>query len=1291
MAHVVVDLTEDEVVVTNSASVPAVFQNVPGRNANSTSLWPPRAQPANPHDLFNPPRNPKLPPTAGDVSGSPLTASSRPSVKNEAPSPSRVTKFSIRLGDRSPVVRDPHPLHLSLKKPSPPQPAATAPPPQPSSPRSLAVVQRPSAPVQPPSEPVQPPPADVQQPPELQTPKKENWTVDKIAGKLGGFVEHVTKDHARLLEFLLEEAEARAPQPRYLTEFDDFADMKSIATDQGADSASDPDLMNFRFKVSLSSPAPPLIPVVCSAHGYAAPLTFVKLHSGEHGKSKNSGKKAFFRVVCIKTDKAAVPRYRFHHVEIRKNILAPNTMLNFVPHLRDVDPNSAEERKYSNWLVELEKLDSQSGFKTQDRIQKFARREREEYAARISMYLEPWLKKLGLEGCTKASLIRFMITQTEAKDAITPQQKSSILNTVNQEASPEASAGAARLFTEAFNRVFDNPTKMPRVSLRDVLMLDKSVETSLENKTIIDTKQGKDTPGSQRHRHEAAPSQTTEAAPPQTSEELLPQIETALASYSILGCMICFSHDCEHGEYDTQNQRRTFSLDTTGGLVRALQGKWRSQIKDRENQQNGSASKPRPNCGNDCHGRYVKGNDYHFFPLWTESEIHILTRIFATIGHSTTLQPYCFVASVLGRKCWDVYRKLQDLNISLPATEACPEPPKVKPVPWYDRKKKQLMGDWQDYTVTHDHPNREITEPCHHDGPCTAKNDCPCAKAHPRVVMCERFCNCTAEECAIKFTGCGCHSSGRTCLQRQKEGKPCICVQLNRECDPVLCKGCGARERADPENAHDEQLHSTGCQNVPLQRGLSKAVIVGKSQLEGCGYGLFTAEDIAQEEFVIEYTGELITHDEGVRREARRGDVFDESSTASYLFTLLDQEGIWVDAAIYGNLSRYINHASEYDRKGCNITPKIMYVNHEFRIKFSALRDIKAGEELFFDYGENFPNLTKRLLEGEDGEPNKDAAAKTRKVVTRGREPARKMTNKTNGRAKKAGRDDALDSDAADVWGDDGSPKKKKRGGRRPGAGRKKKPRPHDSAQPARSPHSEISDSQGDSPMSGAAAAAAVAAGEPSGSPRRRLKRTVASDESELGRATATPVKKPPGKRGGARPGAGRKPKHPRKARRERAAEEESRTDDAGGDTGKSSLCSDSDDVPLMRSALLSGRGRRTTTTTTEPAVPEGGAGGRKRKADDVVESDDDDDGRGGKRQAKEGLAEPDAAAAGEASTTTTAEESAPQFPYQQHQFRLVEDEELDDALAEFDYRRRNRRKPSRYRGWDLEDEGGLE
>ena len=82
------------------------------------------------------------------------------------------------------------------------------------------------------------------------------------------------------------------------------------------------------------------------------------------------------------------------------------------------------------------------------------------------------------------------------------------------------------------------------------------------------------------------------------------------------------------------------------------------------------------------------------------------------------------------------------------------------------------------------------------------------------------------------------------------------------------------------------------------------------------------------------------------------------------------------DAALYGNLSRYINHASESDKRGCNIMPKILYVNGEFRIKFTAMRDIKAGEELFFNYGENFPNLTKNLLDHKADQAGQPAAAK---------------------------------------------------------------------------------------------------------------------------------------------------------------------------------------------------------------------------------------------------------------------------------------------------------------------------
>ncbi|KAH8743095.1 hypothetical protein F5883DRAFT_623610 [Diaporthe sp. PMI_573] len=278
-----------------------------------------------------------------------------------------------------------------------------------------------------------------------------------------------------------------------------------------------------------------------------------------------------------------------------------------------------------------------------------------------------------------------------------------------------------------------------------------------------------------------------------------------------------------------------------------------------------------------------------------------------------------------------------------------PDPPKVKPLAWYDRHRKELKQDWQGHLNAHEFTRREIKDPCTHSGPCG--KGCPCVDA--------------------KLLCCACKAEGKTCLQLKKEGKPCICVQLNRECDPVLCQGCGAFDRADPKNAHDTDLHSYGCQNVALQRGVSKTVLLGESQIEGCGYGIFTAEDIAQDEFVIEYLGELISHDEGVRREARRGDVFDDSKHSSYLFTLLDYEGIWVDAAIYGNLSRYINHASEYDKVGkklVNIVPQILFVNGDYRIKFKAQRDIKAGEELFFNYGENFPNLTKKLLDSKDEE-----------------------------------------------------------------------------------------------------------------------------------------------------------------------------------------------------------------------------------------------------------------------------------------------------------------------------------
>lgn len=620
-------------------------------------------------------------------------------------------------------------------------------------------------------------------------------------------------------------------------------------------------------------------------------------------------------------------------------------MLTFVPHLRDLQ--SSEENKYSSWLLELEEIDRKSGFKPMKQDDKLPLTHRSEYAATVSLYLDEWLGKLAIPGCNKSTLIRYMTHQV-SDDAITPRQKNDILNSHRESdatSSTEASK-VAEMFTRAFDKAFHNALPpvagetQPKLKnndehqlkLRHVLLLDEAVDSVMDSKPTA-----KDGSSSQKDEDELA--------------------EFNLGTYCILGCVICYSHSCEHGEYDENNERRTLSI--TPRLSDMLKRR-RRRLGNGQTAPGAHSTRP---CERRCYRRFSCSSDDPRNLPWSEDEHEVLRSILVTADHSKVKRdPICLAADFLDRDCCDVYREYGLLHISIPEPEPPTKVPVFRTVSWYDRIKKALIGDWQDHTVSHEHQRRELMEPCSHEGPCTS-DSCSCVKSG---LLCEKFCHCTVDSCAYKFTGCACHSLGKTCFSKQKD-RPCICVQLNRECDPELCGSCGVRERADPENAENETLQATGCQNCSLQRGTQKALVLGQSQLEGVGYGLFTAEDIAQDDFIIEYVGELISHDEGVRREARRGDVFDEESSISYVFTLLEDEGIWVDAATYGNLSRYINHASESDKRGCNITPRILYVNGEYRIKFTAMRDIKAGEELFFNYGENFPNLTKKLLDDKAG------------------------------------------------------------------------------------------------------------------------------------------------------------------------------------------------------------------------------------------------------------------------------------------------------------------------------------
>jgi hypothetical protein len=101
------------------------------------------------------------------------------------------------------------------------------------------------------------------------------------------------------------------------------------------------------------------------------------------------------------------------------------------------------------------------------------------------------------------------------------------------------------------------------------------------------------------------------------------------------------------------------------------------------------------------------------------------------------------------------------------------------------------------------------------------------------------------------------------------------------------------------------------------------------------GLGAFAAEPICAGSFVCAYQGERLSPREAGRRYY--------GVDAEYLFRLAGSD--LVDASRTDHFSRRINHAHHGTLRA---------VVDQDRIRFYAARDVRAGEELNFDYGEEF-------------------------------------------------------------------------------------------------------------------------------------------------------------------------------------------------------------------------------------------------------------------------------------------------------------------------------------------------
>jgi len=79
---------------------------------------------------------------------------------------------------------------------------------------------------------------------------------------------------------------------------------------------------------------------------------------------------------------------------------------------------------------------------------------------------------------------------------------------------------------------------------------------------------------------------------------------------------------------------------------------------------------------------------------------------------------------------------------------------------------------------------------------------------------------------------------------------------MNRECGPQ-CVSCGAVTRINPKYKYDDELFTRGCQNIVLQRAVDRKLMIGESQLEGVGFGLYLGESVRKGEYLSEYAGEV--------------------------------------------------------------------------------------------------------------------------------------------------------------------------------------------------------------------------------------------------------------------------------------------------------------------------------------------------------------------------------------------------------------------------------------------------
>ncbi|OPY86550.1 MAG: SET domain protein [Smithella sp. PtaU1.Bin162] len=133
------------------------------------------------------------------------------------------------------------------------------------------------------------------------------------------------------------------------------------------------------------------------------------------------------------------------------------------------------------------------------------------------------------------------------------------------------------------------------------------------------------------------------------------------------------------------------------------------------------------------------------------------------------------------------------------------------------------------------------------------------------------------------------------------------------------------------ENRDNLNIRETFSAKSPSAGG--RRIQVRKSGIHG--KGVYALRPISEGEKVLEYKGEIITW-----RKAKDRHPHDPNDPNHTFYFHLD-DGHVIDGKYNGNSAKWINHSCE---------PNLEAEQEGRRIYLKALRDIKAGEELSYDY-----------------------------------------------------------------------------------------------------------------------------------------------------------------------------------------------------------------------------------------------------------------------------------------------------------------------------------------------------